>query len=153
MSRLSIIVPVYNAEKELPECLDAIISQKEADFELLLIDDGSKDNSWQVVQEYAQKDSRITRTLRFRFRMRVIPARFRCGGRRCGGRRSRDLFTRFRGKNWRAAQQQIAASADPFVKNDAEYAEQQRSYEQPCRLLPCPYLRHKTQQTQQRRIQ
>ena len=59
MSRLSIIVPVYNAEKELPECLDAIISQKEADFELLLIDDGSKDNSWQVVQEYAEKDSRI----------------------------------------------------------------------------------------------
>ncbi|MCR5449551.1 MAG: glycosyltransferase [Solobacterium sp.] len=59
MSRISIIVPVYNAEKELPECLDSIVGQKEADFELLLIDDGSKDGSWNVVQEYAKKDPRI----------------------------------------------------------------------------------------------
>ncbi len=58
MTKVSIIVPVYNAEKELPECLDSILAQPE-DFELVMIDDGSKDNSWSVVEEYGKKDSRI----------------------------------------------------------------------------------------------
>ena len=56
---LSIVVPVYNAEKELGECLDRILAQKGADFELILINDGSTDNSMDVVNAYAAKDNRI----------------------------------------------------------------------------------------------
>lgn len=56
---ISVIVPVYNAEKYLKQCIDSILSQDFADFELLLIDDGSKDTSGSICDEYAQKDKRI----------------------------------------------------------------------------------------------
>ena len=42
--KISVIVPVYNVEKYLPRCIDSILKQTFTDFELLLIDDGSKDN-------------------------------------------------------------------------------------------------------------
>ena len=58
-SLISIIVPVYNSEKVLSRCLDSIIRQNYTDFELLLIDDGSTDNSGAICDEYARKDSRI----------------------------------------------------------------------------------------------
>ena len=44
-SKISVIVPVYNVEKYLPKCIDSILQQTFTDFELLLIDDGSPDNS------------------------------------------------------------------------------------------------------------
>lgn len=56
---ISIIVPVYNVEKYLRKCLDSILSQIYSDFELLLIDDGSKDQSGKICDEYAARDSRI----------------------------------------------------------------------------------------------
>lgn len=56
---ISIIVPVYNAEKYLKQCIDSILSQDFTDFELLLINDGSKDSSASICDEYAQKDKRI----------------------------------------------------------------------------------------------
>ena len=56
---ISIIVPVYNAEKRLRKCLDSILSQTYSDFELLLIDDGSKDQSGEICDEYAAKESRV----------------------------------------------------------------------------------------------
>lgn len=57
--KISVIVPVYNAEKYLRRCLDCIISQDFQDFELLLVNDGSKDSSGLICNEYAQKDKRV----------------------------------------------------------------------------------------------
>lgn len=56
---ISIIVPIYNTEKLLKRCIDSILVQTFTDFELLLIDDGSKDSSSKICDEYAAKDSRI----------------------------------------------------------------------------------------------
>ena len=56
---ISIIVPVYNAEKTLKRCVDSIINQIYTNWELLLIDDGSKDNSGRICDEYSLKDNRI----------------------------------------------------------------------------------------------
>lgn len=56
---LSVIVPVYNAEKTLRQCVDSILGQDFRDFELLLIDDGSKDVSPEICAEYSQKDNRV----------------------------------------------------------------------------------------------
>lgn len=57
--KISIIVPIYNAEKYLCECIDSILAQTYSDFELLLINDGSTDNSGSICNDYYQKDSRI----------------------------------------------------------------------------------------------
>lgn len=59
MARVSIIVPVYNAEKTLHRCVDSILNQEYTDFELLLMDDGSTDDSASICDEYAQTDSRV----------------------------------------------------------------------------------------------
>lgn len=56
---LSIIVPVYNVEQYLRKCIDSILSQTYTDFELILVDDGSTDNSGKICDEYALKDNRI----------------------------------------------------------------------------------------------
>ena len=59
MPKISIIVPVYKAEKYLNRCVDSILAQTFTDFELLLIDDGSPDKSGEICDEYASKDSRV----------------------------------------------------------------------------------------------
>lgn len=59
MPKVSIIVPIYKAEKYLNRCIDSILAQTFTDWELLLIDDGSPDRSGEICDEYAQKDSRI----------------------------------------------------------------------------------------------
>ena len=56
---ISVIVPVYNVEQYLPQCLDSILNQTYYDFELLLIDDGSLDKSGEICDNYAKKDCRI----------------------------------------------------------------------------------------------
>ena len=55
----SIIVPVYNVEKYLNKCVDSILCQTCADFELILVDDGSSDNSPIICDEYTKKDNRV----------------------------------------------------------------------------------------------
>ena len=57
--KISIIVPVYNTEKYLPRCKNSILSQTFTDFELLLIDDGSTDRSYKILEDYAIQDERI----------------------------------------------------------------------------------------------
>ena len=59
MPKLSVIVPVYNTEKYLRECIDSILAQTFTDFELILVDDGSTDGSGAICDEYAAKDPRI----------------------------------------------------------------------------------------------
>ena len=59
MPELSIIVPIYSVEAYLPRCIDSILAQTFTDFELILIDDGSPDRCWEIMEEYAAKDSRI----------------------------------------------------------------------------------------------
>ena len=59
MINVSVILPVYNTEKYLPECLDSIINQSLHDIEIICIDDGSTDSSLQILKKYAEKDKRI----------------------------------------------------------------------------------------------
>ena len=59
MSKISVIVPVYNAEKYLLSCIESILVQTFTDFDLLLIDDGSTDTSGVICDDYAHKDSRV----------------------------------------------------------------------------------------------
>lgn len=56
---ISIIVPIYNVDSYLRKCFDSIISQTYSDFELILVDDGSTDDSPKICDEYARKDDRI----------------------------------------------------------------------------------------------
>ena len=58
-SLISVIVPVYNVEKYLSKCLDSIINQTYKNLEIICVDDGSTDSSPMILEEYAQKDSRI----------------------------------------------------------------------------------------------
>lgn len=59
MPNISVIVPVYNVEKYLDLCIQSILAQTYADFELLLVDDGSTDSSAEICDKYAEEDSRV----------------------------------------------------------------------------------------------
>ena len=59
MPLISVIVPIYNVEPYIHKCIDSIVSQTFADFELILVDDGSPDNCGKICDEYAKKDSRV----------------------------------------------------------------------------------------------
>ena len=59
MNKYSIIVPVYNDEKYIRECLDSIKNQTYGEFEAILVDDGTPDNSGKVRDEYAASDGRF----------------------------------------------------------------------------------------------
>ena len=58
--KISIIIPIYNVEKYLSKCIDSILIQTYRDFELLLIDDGSKDKSGEICDTYAKMDNRFS---------------------------------------------------------------------------------------------
>ena len=57
--KVSVIVPIYNMERVLRRCLDSLVSQTEHDFEVILVDDGSTDNSADICEEYAGRDDRL----------------------------------------------------------------------------------------------
>ena len=58
--KITVIVPVYNVEDYLDKCLDSVIKQTYKNIEIIVVNDGSTDNSGEICQEYAQKDNRIT---------------------------------------------------------------------------------------------
>ena len=59
MPKFSIIIPVYNVEKYLVECLESIVNQSFKDFEVICVNDGSTDNSLEILQKYAENDERF----------------------------------------------------------------------------------------------
>jgi glycosyltransferase involved in cell wall biosynthesis len=59
MPKVSVIIPVYNAEKYLRKCLDSVVNQTLRDIEIICVNDGSTDGSFATLEEYAKKDSRI----------------------------------------------------------------------------------------------
>ena len=56
---ISVIIPVYNVEKYIRFCLDSVINQTYKNLEIIIVDDGTKDSSGEIAEEYARKDSRI----------------------------------------------------------------------------------------------
>lgn len=59
-TKISVLIPVYNVENYLRECLDSIIAQTFQDFEVICVDDGSDDKSFEILQEYKNKDKRFS---------------------------------------------------------------------------------------------
>ena len=59
MPKVSIIIPTYNVEEYLRECMESVVRQTLHDIEIICINDGSTDGSLKILQEYAAKDSRI----------------------------------------------------------------------------------------------
>ena len=59
MKKVSIIIPAYNAEKTIKKCFDSIAAQTYSNFEVIVVDDGSKDSTFAIAQEYAKKDGRF----------------------------------------------------------------------------------------------
>lgn len=57
--KISVIVPIYNAELYLEQCIESVLNQTLRDIELLLIDDGSTDNSFLICEKYKKRDNRI----------------------------------------------------------------------------------------------
>ena len=57
--KISVIIPVYNVEKYLRECLDSVVNQTFKDIEIICVDDGSTDKSLEILQEYKRKDDRL----------------------------------------------------------------------------------------------
>ncbi|MBQ3817347.1 MAG: glycosyltransferase family 2 protein, partial [Clostridia bacterium] len=60
MCKISIVVPIHNSQKTLERCINSILSQSFKDFELILIDDGSSDLSYEICRKFAEKDKRIS---------------------------------------------------------------------------------------------
>lgn len=56
---VTILIPVYNASNFLPQCLNSVLSQTYDNLQVVLIDDGSTDNSWSICQDFASKDNRV----------------------------------------------------------------------------------------------
>lgn len=59
MLKVSVIIPVYNVEEYLPKCLDSVLNQTLEDIEIIVVNDGSPDNSEKIIKEYKKKDKRI----------------------------------------------------------------------------------------------
>lgn len=59
MPKFSIIIPVYNTEKYLQQCVESVLNQTYADFEIILVNDGSTDNSAKICNDFSKIDKRV----------------------------------------------------------------------------------------------
>ena len=59
MAQVSVIIPVYNIEAHLRQCLDSVVRQTLTDIEIICVDDGSTDTSFKILTEYAAEDNRF----------------------------------------------------------------------------------------------
>lgn len=59
MPKVSVLIPAYNAERYLVESVESILNQSFQDFEIIILDDGSKDKTWEVMQSLVARDPRI----------------------------------------------------------------------------------------------
>lgn len=59
MPKITVILPVYNSQKFIEQCLNSIVNQSLKDIEIICINDFSQDNSWDIVKNFAQNDSRF----------------------------------------------------------------------------------------------
>ena len=59
MAKVSIVIPIYNVEKYLRQCLDSVVNQTLKDIEIICVNDGSKDSSADIIEEYVRKDPRV----------------------------------------------------------------------------------------------
>src|SRR5690606_26457619 len=57
--KVSVVMPVYNGERFLRQAVDSILQQDFQDFEFIIVDDGSKDHTWNILQDYARHDPRV----------------------------------------------------------------------------------------------
>ena len=62
MPKISVIVPVYNVEKYLPQCLDSLVNQTFRDIEIIIVNDGSTDNCQNIIDDYTKKYSNIIKS-------------------------------------------------------------------------------------------
>ena len=59
MPEVSVVVPIYNVAEYLPKCIESILAQTYPDYELILVNDGSKDNSPEIAEDYAKKEAPV----------------------------------------------------------------------------------------------
>ena len=57
--KVSVLLGVLNQESYLPACIESVLAQTFSDFEFIILNDGSSDRTWEIIQDYAKKDSRI----------------------------------------------------------------------------------------------
>ena len=88
MEKVTVLIAVYNAERFLSQCLDSLLVQTMPDFQAVCVDDASTDRSWEILQDYANKDSRIE----------IVHLNLNCGqahARNVALRRARGTYTCF----------------------------------------------------------
>ena len=59
MVKVSVVIPIYNVERYLRQCLDSVVNQTLREIEIICVNDGSKDSSYSIIEEYAKKDPRV----------------------------------------------------------------------------------------------
>lgn len=118
---ISIICPVYQAESYLQRCVDSILSQSFKEFELLLVDDGSKDHSGEICDDYARKDPRV--------RVFHQPNRGVSGARNVGLDNAKGQYT-------------IHADPDDWVEPDWLERLYEQAVKENADLVICDYFEH-----------
>lgn len=113
MAKLSVIIPVYNVQKYLPQCLDSILNQTFKDIEVICIDDGSTDDSLAILNDYALRDSR----LKILTQSNSGPANARNLGIKVA---TSDVITFLDSDDWIASENAFEEIYNKFIENDVD---------------------------------